>query len=92
VRPDDPDLLLELGMTLVRAGQDSAAVAPLTQVVRQLPRNYRAEYYLGLIARRARRTADARAHLRRFLQLAPRRYQAQIEDVQGMLGATPATP
>lgn len=87
--PDDPDLLLEYGVTLFRAGHGAEAEEPLAQVAAARPRNYHAEYYLGAIAAAANDTGAARRHFLRFLALAPRRLTERIAEVTGLLAGLP---
>jgi tetratricopeptide (TPR) repeat protein len=87
--PDDPTLLLELGLTLGKAGQFPAADSVLLQAARAAPRDSRVPYYRGLVAAAANDPARAREAFTQFLALAPTRYARQIEDARRRLDALP---
>src|SRR5512134_3233630 len=87
--PDDPTLLLELGLTLGKAGQFPAADSVLVEAARAAPRDSRVPYYRGVVAVAAKDPARAREALTRFLALAPSRYTRQIEDARRRLDALP---
>ena len=83
--PDDASLLLDLGITLSRAGRPEEAVAALAQARAGLPRNFRVPYFQGLVAQQLDRRNDAREAFQRFLTLVPSRYSDQIAEVRGRL-------
>jgi tetratricopeptide (TPR) repeat protein len=87
--PEDPSLLLDLGITLYRAGRADQAAPILAQARSGLPRNYRVPYYEGYVARDLARPDDAREAFRRFLALVPSRYTGEIAEVRGRLHELP---
>jgi Flp pilus assembly protein TadD len=76
--PDDPSLLLDLGVTLGKAGMLPQAETRLKLASEANPRDPRAYYWLGLAQMDQGKQAEARATLSRFLELAPSRYERQI--------------
>jgi tetratricopeptide (TPR) repeat protein len=87
--PDDPDLKMELGITLFDAGRRVEAEPPLREVASSRPRNYRSRYYLGIIAAQQERPAEARTYLAEFINLAPIKLEAQREQVRQFLATLP---
>lgn len=87
--PDDPSLLLDLGMTQLAAGHAEEASATLERARAMLPRNFRVAYFQGLAAQQLGRADSARVAYRRFLALVPSRFTDRIEEVQGRLRALP---
>lgn len=87
--PDDPSLLLDLGITQLKAGHPDAAAATLQLARRGLPRNYRVAYYEGLAAEQLGQPDSAKVAYRRFLTLVPARFNDRIEEVRGRLRAIP---
>ena len=90
--PDDPSLLLDLGVTLLHAGRPADAAEPLARAAVGLPRNFRVPYFQGLVATELGRPAEARAAFGRFLALVPSRYRTEIDEVRGRLRALPPAP
>ena len=89
LNPDDPTSMLELGLTLGKAGRLAAADSALHAAARAAPRDARVPYYLGLVADARNRPAEARAAFERFLALAPSRYADRITDARRRLNALP---
>jgi Tfp pilus assembly protein PilF len=87
--PDDADLLVDLGVTLWRAGRLEEAGEPLAAAERLAPRNARAPYFAAVVAAQAGRQADARAAFTRFVPLAPARLADQVVEARGWLEANP---
>ena len=85
--PEDASLLLDLGKTLANAGQNVEAVNALRQASELNPRDARSYLYLGLILEQQHDSAGARAALTRFTDLAPSRYERQIEIAKQHLAA-----
>jgi tetratricopeptide (TPR) repeat protein len=83
--PDDPSLQLDLGWTLVKAGQFAEAETELSEAVRRAPRDARAPYYLALVQQQLGKTADAKQSFQRFIAIAPSRYERQIADARTRL-------
>lgn len=78
ISPDDSGLLLDLGVTLGKAGQMAEATDVLQQAVAANPRDTRALYWLGIAYLQLRKPDDAKSALSRFIALAPSRYERQI--------------
>ena len=76
--PEDPSLLLDLGITLGRAGRFAEAVAALDQAAAGNPRDVRPWYWLGIAHLQENRRDQAKAAFARFVTLAPSRYDRQL--------------
>lgn len=76
--PDDASLLLDLGVTLGKAGMMPQAEAKLQAAVDANPRDSRAWYWLGVAQQAEGKRAEAKATFERFVALAPSRYGPQI--------------
>lgn len=76
--PDDPSLLLDLGVTLGKAGMMPQAETRLQAAVEANLRDTRALFWLGLAQLDLGKKAEARGSFSRFLELAPSRYDRQI--------------
>lgn len=87
--PDDPSLLLDLAITLFKAGRAEEAVEPLAGARRLTPMNFRVAYFEGVVAEQLQRPAEARQAFQRFLALAPSRFVAEIAEVQRHLRQLP---
>lgn len=87
--PDDPSLLLDLGITLSRAGRPEEAAPVLAQARVGLPRNFRVSYFQGVVALQLGRAAEAREAFERFLSLVPSRYVDEIAEVRGRIRELP---
>jgi tetratricopeptide (TPR) repeat protein len=87
--PEDPSLVLDLGITLYRAGRFTEAAPVLLQAREGLPRNFRVPYFEGYVARELQRGAEAREAFQRFLALVPSRYSGEIAEVRGRLHELP---
>lgn len=87
--PDDPSLLLDLGITLSRAGRPAEADTALAEARVGLPRNYRVPYFQGIVALQMERRQAARDAFQRFLALVPSRYTGQIAEVRSRLDSLP---
>lgn len=87
--PEDPSLLLDLGITLFRAGRSEQAAPILLQARSGLPRNFRVPYYEGYVASALARPDAAREAFQRFLTLVPSRYADEIAEVRGRLHELP---
>jgi tetratricopeptide (TPR) repeat protein len=86
VQPDDPDLLIDLAGTLLKAGRTGEAREPLAEAARVNPRDARVPYLQGLVADALRDSAGALDAYARFLAIAPSRYAAQRQEVTQRLG------
>ena len=76
--PEDPSLLFDLGVTLGKAGMLPQAGSRLKLTCEANPRDPRPYYWLGVAQMDQGKSAEARATLTRFLELAPSRYDRQI--------------
>ena len=85
--PDDASLVMDLGLTLAKAGQWASAEEPLQQAVTSSPRDARVPDYLGSVEQQLGKAAEARAAFTRFLAIAPSRYERQIADAKVRLAA-----
>jgi len=87
--PDDPSLLLDLGVVLHEAGRSTESADVLRRAEAANPRDSRVPYHLAIALQEAHDTATARAELQRFLALAPSRYGREIADARQRLAALP---
>jgi tetratricopeptide (TPR) repeat protein len=85
--PDDPSLILDLGITLAKATRWTEADSALRQAQDANPRDARVPYYLGIVEQQLGKAAEARTAFTRFLGLAPSRYERQIADAKVRLAA-----
>ncbi|MGH7522226.1 MAG: tetratricopeptide repeat protein [Gemmatimonadales bacterium] len=83
--PEDPSLLFDHGVTLIRAGRLADAVDVLRRAILANPRETRAYYTLGLVYSDLHRKAEARPLFEQFIVLAPNRYQSLIDDAKRRL-------
>jgi tetratricopeptide (TPR) repeat protein len=87
VQQDDPDLLVDLAGTLLKAGRTAEARQPLADAARANPRDARAPYLQGVIAEALHDSAGARDAYTRFLAIAPSRFAAQRKEAGDRLSA-----
>jgi tetratricopeptide (TPR) repeat protein len=76
--PDDPSLLMDLGVTQGKAGAFQAAVESLEEAIQGNPRDLRPYFWLGIALQQLGKNAEARAAYQHFVDLAPSRYQRQV--------------
>ena len=76
--PDDATLLLDLGVTLGKAGQLAEAEQVLAEAVERGPRDSRALYWLGVAEVQLGKKDEARAAFTRFIAQAPSRFERQV--------------
>ncbi|MEO8140399.1 MAG: tetratricopeptide repeat protein [Gemmatimonadota bacterium] len=76
--PDDASLLLDLGVTLGKAGMMPQAETRLQLAAAANPRDPRPWFWLGLAQMEEGKKTEARESLTHFLALAPSRYDRQI--------------
>lgn len=76
--PDDASLLMDLGITLGKAGDMAGAEERLRQALAQNPRDVRPLFWLGVATQAQGKTAEAREAFSRFVATAPARYDRQI--------------
>jgi tetratricopeptide (TPR) repeat protein len=77
--PEDASLLLDLGVTLGKAGKFADAEVALADAATANPRDTRSLYWLGIAREQLGKTIEARQAFERFIALAPSRYARQIE-------------
>ena len=77
--PDDPSLLMDLGVTLGKAGRFAEGEAVLQQAQEANPRDARVLFWLGLCQIEQKKQTEAKASLTRFVALAPSRWERQID-------------
>jgi tetratricopeptide (TPR) repeat protein len=87
--PDDPTLMIDLGATLMKAGQLDEALDALEQAAEQGPRDPRAPFTLALAAIQRKDYPTARAALSRYLALAPSSDSYQIGEARRRLAELP---
>jgi tetratricopeptide (TPR) repeat protein len=87
--PDDPSLLLDLGITLGKAGKMADAEARLREAIKANPRDSRAYFWLGIAATDLGKQAEAKDAYNQFLALAPSRYGPQIASARERLAKLP---
>jgi tetratricopeptide (TPR) repeat protein len=88
--PEDPGLVTDLGITLLKAGELEDASEAFTQAMNAGPRDARVPYLAGIVALRLGRTDAAREALSRFLEVAPSRFASQIAESREQLRALEA--
>jgi tetratricopeptide (TPR) repeat protein len=83
--PEDPGLVTDLGITLLKAGKLEDASEAFTQAMSAGPRDARVPYLAGIVALRLGRQDAAREALSRFLEVAPSRFASQIAETREQL-------
>jgi tetratricopeptide (TPR) repeat protein len=83
--PDDPGLLVDLGVILREAGKSREAEETLRQAVAAGPQLPAASYQLGITQLDGGKVDEARAALTRFITLAPSTMTVQIADARRRL-------
>ncbi len=78
INPDDPSLVLDLGITLGKAGMMPDAEARLKDAIAANPRDSRSYFWLGLAEMEQGKQQPAREAFTTFLALSPTRYDRQI--------------
>jgi tetratricopeptide (TPR) repeat protein len=76
--PDDPSLLLDLGVTLGKAGMMPQAETRFQEAAEANPRDVRSLFWLGLAQFEQGKRDAARESLNRFVAAAPSRYERQV--------------
>jgi len=85
--PDDPTLLLDLGVAQAKAGRVADAMQSLSAMTALQPRDARPYYLLGLLLQATGARIRARTAFETFLTLAPDRYGSQREEARYRLDA-----
>lgn len=83
--PEDPSLVMDLGIVMREAGQLGESEQQLQQAQQANPRDSRVPYHLGITEQALGKDGAARAAFGQFLALAPSRYARQIADVHSRL-------
>jgi tetratricopeptide (TPR) repeat protein len=89
INPDDASLMVDLGATLIRAGNTVEAGEVLKAAANAAPRDARAWYLLGQVEAGQHHAEGAREAYRRFLAIAPSRFQQQREEVRALVDQLP---
>jgi tetratricopeptide (TPR) repeat protein len=76
--PDDPSLVLDLGVTLGKAGMMPQAETRFLAAIEANPRDVRPLFWLGLAQMEQGKKEAAKESLNRFITSAPSRYERQI--------------
>ncbi len=76
--PDDASLVMDLGVTIGKAGDFAAAESRMQQAYEANPRDVRPLFWLGIACAQQGKTPEARDAFERFVRLAPARYDRQI--------------
>jgi len=76
--PDDPSLLMDLGVTLGKSGRFAEAEEILQRASEANPRDARVAFWAGLCQAEQGKSEAARASFTRFLSQAPSRWDKQI--------------
>jgi tetratricopeptide (TPR) repeat protein len=87
--PDDPSLLIDLGVTAGRAGEIDMALDALGRAAEANPRLADAPFWIGLIQLAQGNREEAKRSLTLFLAIAPSRWQGKIELAKKRLGELP---
>jgi len=90
--PEDSGLLLDYGATLLRAQRYGEASVALAQAEKAMPLNARVPYLMGQAAMADGRTEEGMQAFRRFVAIAPSRFEPQVRQLEARYGslATPA--
>jgi tetratricopeptide (TPR) repeat protein len=83
--PDDASLLLDLGVTLGKAGQFEDAVEALNQSAAANPRDPRTVFWLGLAHFQLNHRDEAKTDFTRFVAIAPSRMNGMVTLAQQRL-------
>jgi tetratricopeptide (TPR) repeat protein len=84
--PDDASLLLDLGITLGKAGRYAEAARQLASAVQRNPRDTRSLFWLGMAQQQAGDRDAARTAYASFIAAAPSRFDRQIQLAHQHLG------
>ena len=87
MQQDDPDLLIDLARTLLKAGRFEETRQPLADAARLNPRDARAPYLQAVVAEALQDSASAREAYARFVSIAPSRFADQIAAAHDRLNA-----
>ena len=87
--PDDPSLLMDLGVTQGKAGAFQAAVESLEEAIQDNPRDVRAYFWLAIALQQLGKNSEARGAYQHFVDVAPSRYERQIAMARQRLAELP---
>jgi tetratricopeptide (TPR) repeat protein len=87
--PDDASLVMDLGITLGKSGDFSAARARLQEAYEANPRDVRPLFWLGIAYSQQGESPKARDAFEQFVRLAPSRYERQIAMARERLARLP---
>jgi tetratricopeptide (TPR) repeat protein len=76
--PDDSSLLLDLGVTMGKAGRFAEAEETLMQAAEANPRDARVPFWTGICQAQQGKREEAKTSFTRFLAMAPTRWDKQI--------------
>ncbi|HEX7335778.1 MAG TPA: tetratricopeptide repeat protein [Gemmatimonadales bacterium] len=85
--PDDPSLVLDLGVTVGKSGKFAEAEVLLQQAAEANPRDPRVPFWMGLCQAEQGKRDEAKASFTRFLAMAPARWDKQIGMAKQRLAA-----
>jgi tetratricopeptide (TPR) repeat protein len=87
--PEDPGLLVELGVALIRAREFAEAAAQLEQAVSMNAGDPRPLYPLGILYLQLGRYPEARQVFERYVALAPSKYEKFAADARARIARLP---
>jgi len=87
--PDDPSLLMDLGVTQGKAGAFQAAAETLEEAIQGNPRDVRTYFWLGIALQQLGKNAEARGAYQHFVEVAPSRLEKQVALARQRLQALP---
>lgn len=85
--PENGDLMVDLGLTLLRAGEPEPAFAAFDQATGVNPSDPKAPYHKAMTALRLEQHEVARGSFERFLTIAPSRMRSEVAQARGHLEA-----
>lgn len=85
--PDDPSLVMDLGVTLGKSGKFAEGEEVLKKAAEANPRDPRVSFWTGLCQAEQGKREDAKASLSRFISTAPSRWDKQIGMAKQRLAA-----
>ena len=87
--PDDPGLLVDLGVALIRARAFADATATLEQAASMNARDSRPLYPLGILYLQLGRNSEAREIFERYIAVAPSKFERFIADARARVAKLP---
>jgi tetratricopeptide (TPR) repeat protein len=83
--PDDPSLLIDLGVTAGKAGEFELAIDALGRAAEANPRLADAPFWTGMLQYAQGNQEEAKGSFTRFLAIAPSRWQGKIQQAKQRL-------